>query len=100
MRDATYVSNETKKLMLSYATELERERKGELAMMELRQALSEHAEKVRAHKAAMLNLTPEMAKQIAPYIKIINNPATRLEDRQSAARRCIDLIDRCTTRKA
>ena len=28
MRDATYVSNETKKLMLSYATELERERKG------------------------------------------------------------------------
>ena len=57
---------------------------------------------MRAHKAAIaLNLTPEMAKQIAPYIKIIiNNPATRLEDRQSAARRCIDLIDRCTTWKA
>lgn len=95
-----FVSNETKKLMVSYATELERERKGELAMMELRQALSEHAEKVRAHKAALLNLTPEMAKQIAPYVRIINDPATRLEDRQSAAKRCIDLIDRCMTLKA
>ena len=40
MRDAHISSNETKKLMLSYVTELERERKGELAMMELRRALS------------------------------------------------------------
>ncbi len=100
MKNIAFASKETEKLMLQYHLELSRERKDELALMELRQAFSEHAEKVRAHKAALLNLTPEMAKQIAPYVRIINDPATRLEDLQSAAKRCIDLIDRCTTRRA
>ena len=64
--------------MLSYATELLTQR-GNWPGDGVGGGASEYAEKVRGTRPPCLNLTPEMAKQIAPYIKIINNMA-RLED--------------------
>jgi len=96
----TFVSKETERLMLQCHLELSRERKDELALMELRKALYEFDERNKAYKAALLNTGPELAKQLAPYIKAINDNATSLQDRKEAARQCIGVVDRFTARSA
>lgn len=95
-----FVSKETEKLMVQYQLELMRERKDELALMELRRALHDIDEKKRAFKSALLSMTPDLARQIAPYAKTVTDKAASAESREQAIRKCLDIVDRYSAQRA
>ncbi len=100
MKTIPFVSKETERLTLQYHLELTRERKDEFALMELRRALHDIDEKKRAFKAALLSMTPELARQIVPYAKTVTDKAASPDSREHAIRKCLDIVDQYNAQRA
>jgi len=100
MKINPFVSKETERLTLQYHLELTRERKDELALMELRRALHDIDKMMRDFKAALLNMTPELARQIAPYAGTVTNKAASPDSREQAIRKCLEIVDRYSAQLA